>query len=464
MAIRFRCRRCMVLLSIGARKAGTEIRCPRCGAAQTVPAAEGKPDRRANSDQTPSRSAAAAEAAERSESNSASAATVSSAVKAATLDLAEKTASPEPTGSTAASQSTAQSTLAETETVGSDNGNGTASAEADVDPPGVIVVYDYEDAYEPADEEIDSEAAGNPRPAQLPPAATAASAPADTVDYIPTAPAGRSSAERVFSEQPPRLGNGPQPAESIERGAGDRRRQEAGTSPSGRTLEAPPREPASDGRAVSANAATNNVPAPEEMVYLPRKIIFAQAWFLLAICGAAFAAGYWIGSGRPSGAASSSDAPEAQSRVFIEGLVSWTPMPGQTSGDENAVVILLPADRPPEPPIPMSGLRPVDPMPGELHRGLRAIKKAGGDYARTDAEGKFGLVAPAQGRYRILVISRHAGRVENAIAQEADFNEIGRYLQSPEMLIGRYKYHWRTEDVRTGFAPLEIHFGRDGKD
>ena len=464
----------MVLLSIGARKAGSEIRCPRCGAAQTVPNAEGKPEQRANSGQTPTRTAAAAEASERSESHSASPTTASSAVNAATLDLAEKTASPEPIGSTAASQSTAQSTaqspLAEAETVRSDNGNGTASAEADVDPPGVIVVYDYEDVYEPADEEIASETVGSPPPGQVSPAATAVSAPADTVDYIPAASAGQSSAARVFSEQPPRLGSAPQPAESLERGDGERHRQESPPAPSGRTLGAPPREPASDGRPasdrrpVSGDAAANYDPEPEEMVYLPRKIIFAQAWFLLAICGAAFAAGYWIGSGRPSGAAPSGDAPEAQSRVFIEGLVSWTPMPGQTAGDENAAVILLPADRPPEPPIPMSGLRPVDPMPGELHRGLRAIKKAGGDYARADADGKFGLVAPTQGRYRILVISRHAGRVENAIAQEADFNEIGRYLQSPEMLVGRYKYQWRTEDVRTGFAPLEIHFGQDGKD
>lgn len=40
MAIRFLCKNCGQLLSIGARKAGTEIRCPRCEAAQVVPSPE----------------------------------------------------------------------------------------------------------------------------------------------------------------------------------------------------------------------------------------------------------------------------------------------------------------------------------------------------------------------------------------------------------------------------------------
>ncbi len=451
----------MVLLSIGARKAGSEIRCPRCGAAQTVPTAEYKPEQRAIIDPTPARSATAGEAIVGGATDSPAKAPASFTATVAALNPAEGDSSPGPISSTIASQRPASPATAET--VPSGNGNQMATAEADNEPPGVIVVYDYEDAYEPANEEIEAEAAGDPLPGRVAPSATTASAPADTVDYIPAELAGRSSAERVFSEQPPQLGR-PQPSGSLERGTGDRRRLEAGRGPSEQAVAKSPQERASEERAVSAHAATNNDPAPEEMVYLPRKIVFAQAWFLLGICVMAFSAGYWIGRGTPSGAAPGNDATEAQSRVFIEGLVSWTPMPGQTAGDENAVVILLPADRPPEPPIPMSGLRPVDPMPGELHRGLKAIKKAGGDYARADADGKFGLVAPTQGRYRVLVISRHAGRVENAIAQEADFNEIGRYLQSPEMLLGRYKYQWRTENVQTGFAPLEIHFGQDGKD
>ncbi|MGA2031864.1 MAG: hypothetical protein ABSG68_06390 [Thermoguttaceae bacterium] len=38
MSIRFHCPHCRQLLSIGTRKAGTAIVCPKCGAAQTVPA------------------------------------------------------------------------------------------------------------------------------------------------------------------------------------------------------------------------------------------------------------------------------------------------------------------------------------------------------------------------------------------------------------------------------------------
>lgn len=37
MAIRFRCRRCQQLLGIASRKVGTQIVCPECGFAQTVP-------------------------------------------------------------------------------------------------------------------------------------------------------------------------------------------------------------------------------------------------------------------------------------------------------------------------------------------------------------------------------------------------------------------------------------------
>lgn len=444
MAIRFRCRRCAVLLSIGARKVGSEIRCPRCGAAQTVPTAENKPEQRAIAAPTPAGSATASEAIVEGATDSAAKAPASSAATAPALNPSEGDSSPGPISATIASQPTASPAPAET--VQSGNGSGTVTTEADNDPPGVIVVYDYEDAYEPADEEIESEVAGNPLPAQGLPVAAAASSLADTAEFIPPRRSIESSAERVFSEQPPQLGSG-KVSESSPQAAFGKRRPGANSSES-----------------AAAAAAVANETVSDEMVYLPRRIVFAQAWFLLATCSVAFAAGYWIGGGRPPGSPPGDGQTEAQTRVFVEGLVAWTPMPGQTAGDENAVVILLPADRPPEPPIPMTGLRPVDPMPGELHRGLRAIKKAGGDYTRTDAEGRFGLVAPTQGRYRVLIISRHAGRVENAIVQEADFNEIGRYLQSPEMLVGRYKYQWRTEEVRAGFTPLEISFGQDGKD
>jgi len=40
MAIRFHCKGCGQLLSIASRKAGTEIECPKCGLAQTVPSEE----------------------------------------------------------------------------------------------------------------------------------------------------------------------------------------------------------------------------------------------------------------------------------------------------------------------------------------------------------------------------------------------------------------------------------------
>lgn len=460
MAIRFRCRRCAVLLSIGARKAGSEIRCPRCGAAQTVPNAENKPEQRAIAAPTPARSATAGEAIVGGATDSAAKGPASSATTAAALNPTEGDSSPVPISSTIASQPAAS--LAPAEIIPSGNGSGTATTEADNEPPGVIIVYDYEDAYEPADEEIASEVAGNPLPSQNPLAATAASSLTDTAEFTPPWLAGGSSAERVFSEQPPRLGGG-KGSESSPQAASGERRSGANSSESAATAAAPVRQSSPGERSGAAAAAVADETVSDEMVYLPRRIVFAQAWFLLATCGVAFAAGYWIGGGRPSGSPPGDGQPEAQTRVFVEGLVAWTPMPGQTAGDESAVVILLPADRPPEPPIPMSGLRPVDPMPGELHRGLRAIKKAGGDYTRADAEGRFGLVAPIQGRYRILIISRHAGRVENAIVQEADFNEIGRYLQSPEMLVGRYKYQWRTEEVRAGFAPLEISFGQDGK-
>lgn len=479
MAIRFRCRRCAVLLSIGARKAGAEIRCPRCGAAQVVPTVESRPEQQAMPQPGESNSAAAAatsSAAVSTKSSPASPQAAADAIATSPSDGsgAATTGPAKPMSSDSAAEprasasvgaiSTAQPAASNAEPSRSNNGDGAAALASDSDPPGVIVVYDYEEDYEPADEEIESEVAGNPPSAQIPSAAAIGSSLADTAEFIPPRPAGGSSAERVFSEQPPRLGGGSKASPSAAQGAASERGRALNPPDTAASAAATNRQSSPGEAPTSAGAATNGGPASDEMVYLPRKIVFAQAWFLLATCAAAFAAGYWIGGGRPAVVAPGGGESEAQSRVFVEGLVAWTPMPGQTAGDENAVVILLPADRPPEPPIPMSGLRPVDPMPGELHRGLRAIKKAGGDYTRTDAQGRFGLVAPTQGRYRVLVISRHAGRVENAIVQEADFNEIGRYLQSPEMLVGRYKYQWREEEVRAGFAPLEINFGQDGKE
>ena len=40
MPIRFQCQRCGQLLGIASRKAGTDVECPKCGAAQTVPSEE----------------------------------------------------------------------------------------------------------------------------------------------------------------------------------------------------------------------------------------------------------------------------------------------------------------------------------------------------------------------------------------------------------------------------------------
>lgn len=450
MAIRFRCRRCEVLLSIGARKAGTDVRCPRCGALQVVPTPP-RDELQAAVGSTGGRPQAVSKSLRPSATEN--------ATTSAGTDNREGSAPGISTSSNACYATAPQTTaaVAETRPVEGPSTFGHSLAN-EPSVPESIVVYDYEEVE--LFTEVDTAAAQatiEKNENQLPAVAPREDQP--DIRPLSAAPAGQGSAERVFSDQPPRLPEraSPQPPLSSNRSISSSQPSSSPTSP----VCTPPAEPRSIDELPRPTAARSA--GPDEMVLLPRRWIFMQAWFVFAVCVVSLVGGYWLGRRVASGDRNGAVAPEA-TRVFLEGLIAWTPMPGQVAGDEGAVVIVLPEAPLPEQPIAVQGLRPVDPPPGELHRGLKGIKQLGGDYTRADREGRFGAAVPKPGAYRLLVISRHAVREnDDPIAQEADFREMERFFQSPTLLVGKYKYQWRTEELQAGLSPLEIHFGNGGK-
>ena len=373
MPIRFRCRRCNVLLSISSRKAGSEINCPKCSVAQTVPAADATAsDETLNDAQLP--------AAEEMPPAPVTAQPAAKATFSNKPPLVAREPAPAPSETPATEEATAD---------------------------GPLTVMVYEAVLEPDE-----------TPAPVPQSPTAVASPAEALPAAPEEPVTKSEA-------------------------------------------APPESLAADLPLMPLPAPAT--PVPGGMILYRRRTLYIHGMLFVLLALVGFGAGYWIGRGNATLKLQVEHEEAVRNRVMVEGLLTWLPEPQVKAPDENAVVIALPEGKAPPKLIPMVGLRSVDPPPDESHKGVRAIKELGGDYTRTDAKGAFAIVVPDQGRYRLLIISRHAGRKGDPFSQDADMAEIGGYFQSPELLIGRYKYRWTSEELKPGFNAIEFSFGQDGK-
>lgn len=412
MSIRFRCTQCNVLLSISSRKAGSEVTCPKCSSAQAVPLAD-------PADEKPKKDRAAGSSAP--------------AVSAA----APANGEPDP----AVKREPAA-----------------RSAKPAVKTPDGL-----------ADEKRASAAAPSPAAAKEP-------APKEPVEPdSPTAtgddakplpkPVAADAAKTQSKHDSPGVITVYDELIDDELAATATPKAEPVAAPPSREAPAPPKqEAASADVPVAPPPAPPPMTVPGGMILYRRNTLYVHAILFVLLAGASYATGYWIGRGDATLQLQVQQEQAGRERVLVEGLVLWSPNATVVNGDENAVIIALPEGKTFDPPIPMPGLRPVDPAPTEFNRGVRAIKDAGGDYTRAGPDGKFAIVVPDRGRYRILVISRNARRGENdSLDEEIQFNEISRYFQLAESLVGRSKFRWTLEEIKPGFNPIEVSFGEDGK-
>ncbi|MFZ5832787.1 MAG: hypothetical protein ACOY3P_22095, partial [Planctomycetota bacterium] len=207
------------------------------------------------------------------------------------------------------------------------------------------------------------------------------------------------------------------------------------------------------------------LPARTRVIVFPRYVLWLQGALILAVAVVSFAGGYLLGRGRgaTTTAATTTDA-EKPGRGLIEGTVSYDPGFGEITGDQNAVVLALPRSAKPQRLVPIRGLRPAEPPPGEASLGVQAIRSIGGDYTRAGPDGRFTLVVPAEGEYYVLAISRNVPRPERELLDEVEIAEIGRFFQNPESLVGSQRYRWMLQDIRGGAKALDVPFGSPSGD
>lgn len=212
---------------------------------------------------------------------------------------------------------------------------------------------------------------------------------------------------------------------------------------------------------------TTSSSLPYDWILFRRRTIYLQG--ILFVVTALVSLAFGVAIGRVStfvapvrgGLSASGDEP---GQVLVNGKLSYDPGDGKLAGDEESVILFLPENTKPAKPIPISGLRPQDPPPVPSHRGLRSLEELGGVYARADADGAFRVVLPHGGKYRLLLISRHANRPKDDYVDEVDRAEIGEYVNRAEDLVGLSKYRWTLETFRSGGPSVMHNFGRDGQE
>jgi hypothetical protein len=200
---------------------------------------------------------------------------------------------------------------------------------------------------------------------------------------------------------------------------------------------------------------------PKGMILFSRRTLYVQAVLLLVVAVVGFGAGYVIGRSNASLELVAAREEAARQRVLIDGLLVHDPGTGKIEGDAGTVIIILPEGKHPTKKLSSKGLRPHDPPPNNGNERLRAIEALGGAYARANADGTFSVMLPDTGRYRLLLISRHARRPAGSEIEQVDREGINQYFRHAEHLVGRRKYRWTREEflVRT---EIEHDFGRDG--
>lgn len=194
-----------------------------------------------------------------------------------------------------------------------------------------------------------------------------------------------------------------------------------------------------------------------DKIAVARSVLYAQGILLGLTALAGLLAGILIGRQMAVRAPDQDREPQL---CWVSGVVALQDANGQTTPDVGAAVILVPRDLRPDQPAPMDGLRPQDPPPTDEHPGLRAIRMLGGDYARTDVDGRFQIHTADRGEYFLMVISARAARDDRELSRPM-LAQIGRFFElGPRMFEGQ-AVHWQPETIRRD-RRVNVVFPREG--
>lgn len=190
-------------------------------------------------------------------------------------------------------------------------------------------------------------------------------------------------------------------------------------------------------------------------VAVPRAVLYTQGALLGVVAIGMFAFGWFVGSATSTPRISPEE--DLTPRV-VRGTLLFKDSAGRDQPDAGSVVIVVPEDSRPGPDdkVDIDGLRPDDPLPGELHPALQRIAVMGGAYARTDADGDYRLQVPKRGKYFLLIISGNTHRSGADQLNKEHLAQMGRYFIRAVELLGDNRFRWTEEpiaqDVRRDFV------------
>lgn len=119
----------------------------------------------------------------------------------------------------------------------------------------------------------------------------------------------------------------------------------------------------------------------------------------------------------------------------LEGRVTFRTPDGEIRPDEGALVILLRDDWSGRLRLPPTGLRPGDDVADQAAALIAA--GAFGGAARTEDTGRYRLPVSQPGRYRVVLISRFAERLETKPLTDESQTTLATFLADPAATVGR---------------------------
>ena len=183
----------------------------------------------------------------------------------------------------------------------------------------------------------------------------------------------------------------------------------------------------------------------QDKVAVDRRVIYMQGALLGVVALVCFALGVVVGSAVPT--------PVAQQfeprPCVVQGRIEFVDDAGSATADSGAVALILPREARVQfdEKQSLETLLPGSPIPGEAHPALAVVRQLGGDYARTDDDGRYELRVPDTGKYFVLFISRNLRRDENTAPDRTHVAQLGRYFLPMETFLDDLQYRWEEQTV-----------------
>ncbi|RMF95435.1 MAG: hypothetical protein D6741_11685 [Planctomycetota bacterium] len=137
--------------------------------------------------------------------------------------------------------------------------------------------------------------------------------------------------------------------------------------------------------------------------------------------------------------------------ILLDGKVFYAKGENTLIPDEEAVVLVVPADKRPAAPLSIEGFRTWE-NTSPAASVLESLESLGGRYTRVTADGTFSVVLPSPGKYKVLIVSRHLAR--SGIPDELALTQMGDWFARPDDLVGDREFAWLSWSAQPDQKPL----------